>query len=195
MAYDASDDFRRPVPLALAALAIVGWLLVSYFWSQAADVRSQMDDALKRAELAREGMAADLQNLQKAAGTAADLDKQAKDAQKALTDAVAARAAAQNEIADLTKRISEAKLAVSGAQEEANAKTRDLQAVEARLKSETDQLNGVESQIAEAQAQFADLQRRTEEANGTLADLQSRLAAAQQSLDAANKAQEDAKPK
>ncbi|HEY1943687.1 MAG TPA: hypothetical protein VGH40_16370 [Roseiarcus sp.] len=195
MAYDASDDFRRPVPLALAALAIVGWLLVSYFWSQAADVRSQMDDALKRAELAREGMAADLQNLQKAAGTAADLDKQAKDAQKALTDAVAARAAAQNEIADLTKRISEAKLAVSGAQEEANSKTRDLQAVEARLKSQTDQLNGVESQITEAQAQFADLQRRTEEANRNLADLQSRVAAAQQSLDAATKAQEDAKPK
>jgi chromosome segregation ATPase len=117
MAYDLTDDFRRPVPLALAALAIVGWLLVSYFWSQAADVRVQMDDALRRAEHAREGMAADLQNLQKAAGAAADLEKQAKDAQKALADAVSARASAQNELADLTKQISEAKLAVSGAQE------------------------------------------------------------------------------
>ena len=68
MAYDLTDDFRRPVTLALAALAIVGWLLVSYFWSQAADVRVQMDDALRRAEPAREGIAADLQNLQKAAG-------------------------------------------------------------------------------------------------------------------------------
>ncbi len=195
MAFDVSDEFRRPVPLALAALAIVGWLLVSYFWSQESDVRTQMDDALKRAELAREGMAADLQNLQKAAGTAADLDRQAKDAEKALADAVAARAAAQNDIADLTKRISEAKLAVSGAQEEANAKTRDLQSVEGRLKSETDQLNGVEGQIAEAQAQFSDLQRRTEDANHTLADLQARLQAAQQALDVANKAQEEAKPK
>ena len=118
-----SDDFRRPVPLALAALAIVGWLLVSYFWSQAADLRTQMDDWLKRAELAREGLAADLQNLQKAAGNAADLEKQAKDAQAALAEAVSARAAAQNELADLTKQISEAKLAVSGAQEEAGAKT------------------------------------------------------------------------
>ena len=111
-----SDDFRRPVPLALAALAIVGWLLVSYFWSQAADLRTQMDDGLKRAELAREGLAADLQNLQKAAGNAADLDKQAKDAQAALAEAVSARAAAQNELAELTKQISEAKLAVSGAE-------------------------------------------------------------------------------
>ena len=139
MAYDLTDDFRRPVPLALAALAIVGWLLVSYFWSQAADVRAQMDDALRRAEHAREGMAADLQNLQKAAGTAADLQKQAKDAQKALADAVAARASAQNELADLAKQISEAKLAVSGAQEEANAKSPRSPDVEAKLKSETDQ--------------------------------------------------------
>jgi chromosome segregation ATPase len=195
MAYDVSDDFRRPVPLALAALAIVGWLLVSYFWSQAADVRTQMDDALRRAELAREGMAADLQNLQKAAGTAADLDKQAKDAQKALADAVAARAGAQNEIADLTKRISEAKLAASGAQEEANAKGRDLQSIEARLKSGTDQLNTVEGQIAEAQAQFADLQRRSDDATRTLADLQAKIQAAQQALDAAAKEQDEAKPK
>ncbi|MBV8473685.1 MAG: hypothetical protein JO107_06555 [Hyphomicrobiales bacterium] len=195
MAFDVSDEFRRPVPLALAALAIVGWLLVSYFWSQEADVHAQMDDAMKRAELAREGMAADLQNLQKAAGTEADLERQAKDAQKALADTVATRAAAQNEIADLTKRISEAKLAVSGAQEEANAKTRDLQSIEARLRSETDQLNSVEGQIAESQAQFSDLQRRTEDENRTLADLQARIQAAQQSLDVANKAQEEAKPK
>ena len=122
MAYDLTDDFRRPVPLALAALAIVGWLLVSYFWSQASDVRAQMDDALKRAEQAREGMAADLQNLQKESGNFAQLEVRVKDAQKALGDAVTARASAQNEIADLTKQISEAKLAVSGAQEEASAK-------------------------------------------------------------------------
>ena len=165
VAYDLTDDFRRPVPLALAALAIVGWLLVAYFWSQASDVRAQMDDSLRRAEHARESMAADLQNLQKAAGTAADLQKQAKDAQKALADAVEARASAQNEMADLAKQISEAKLAVSGAQEEANAKTHDLQAVEAKLKGETDQSSALEGQIAAAQAQFADLQRRIEEAS------------------------------
>ena len=165
MAYDLTDDFRRPVPLALAALAIIGWLLVAFFWSQASDVRAQMDDSLKRAEHAREGMAADLQNLQKAAGTAADLQKQAGDAQKALADAAAARAAAQNELADLTKQIGEAKLAVSGAQEEASAKARDLQAVEAKLKDETDQESALEGQIASAQAQFADLQRRIEEAS------------------------------
>ncbi len=199
MAYDLTDDFRRPVSLALAALAIVGWLLVAFFWSQASDVRAQMDDALRRAEHAREGMAADLQNLQKAAGTAADLQKQAKDAQKALADAVASRASAQNEIADLTKQISEAKLAISGAQEEANAKNRDLQAVEAKLKGETDQSTGG-GPSRPAQAQEADEQRRSSEGDTLkLADLQAAAQAQFADLqrridDAAAKAQEEAKP-
>ena len=65
MAYNVSDDFRRPVPLALAAVAILGWLLVAYFSSQVSAVQNDMHDALNRAEQAREGMAADLQNLQK----------------------------------------------------------------------------------------------------------------------------------
>jgi chromosome segregation ATPase len=172
-----NDEFRRPASIALAALAIVGWLLVSYFWSQAADVRAQMDDSMKRAELARSGLAADLQNLQKEAGTAADLDKQSKDAQAALSEAVSARATAQNELADLTKQISEAKLAVSGAQEEANAKVRDLQSVAAKLQDETDQLGVVEGQITAAQAKLADLQRQVEDAESHLSDLQAQAQA------------------
>ena len=71
------------------------------------------------------GLAADLQNLQKAAGTAADLKKQSDDAQKALADAVSARTSAQNDLAELTKQINEAKVAVSNAQEEARAKASD----------------------------------------------------------------------
>ena len=57
----------------------------------------------------------------------------------------AARASAQTELADLTKQISDAKLAISGAQEEASAKTRDLQAVDARLKDESDRLAGMQA--------------------------------------------------
>src|SRR5271168_4463554 len=129
-----SNDFNRPIVMALAAVAVVGWLLVAYFWSQSSDLHAQLDDGLKRAEVARQGLAADLQNLQKSAGTAADLKKQADDAQKALTEAASARASAQNELAELTKQVNEAKLAVSGAQEEAGAKARDLEAVEAKLK-------------------------------------------------------------
>ena len=35
MAYDAGDEFRRPVTLALAGVAIIGWLLAAFLWAQA----------------------------------------------------------------------------------------------------------------------------------------------------------------
>ncbi len=130
MAYDAGDELRRPVSLALAGVAIIGWLLAAFLWTEASRSQAEMTESLKAAERARESLAADLQNLQKAAGTAADLKTQASEAEKALSEASAARASAQNELADLTKQIGDAKLAISGAQEEASAKSRDLQAVE-----------------------------------------------------------------
>ena len=40
MAYSIGDDFRRPVPLALAAIAIIGWLLVAYYSSRVAAVQA-----------------------------------------------------------------------------------------------------------------------------------------------------------
>src|SRR5271163_5074491 len=153
MAVSTGNEFNRPLTLALAAVAVVGWLLVAYLWSQNSDLHTQLDDGLKRAEVARHGLAADLQNLQKSAGTAADLKKQADDAQKALTEAASARASAQSDLAELTKQVNEAKLAVSGAQEEAGAKTKDLQALEAKLKSETEQLTALQSQSADLQSQ------------------------------------------
>src|SRR3984957_21069321 len=108
MAYNVSDDFRRPVPLALAAVAILGWLLVAYFSSQVSAVQGDMHDALNRAEHAREGMAADLQNLQKASGSFTEVQKQAEDAKIVLSEATAARALAQSERAVLCKKIKEA---------------------------------------------------------------------------------------
>src|ERR1700692_4855062 len=69
MADDAGDEFRRPVPLALAGLVVIGGALAAFLWSQDAQTRSQMTDSLNAAEKARESLAADLQNLQKVAGT------------------------------------------------------------------------------------------------------------------------------
>jgi septal ring factor EnvC (AmiA/AmiB activator) len=56
-------------------------------------------------------------------------------------------------------------------------------------------LNTVEGQVAAAQAQSTDLQRRIDDSSRNLADLEAKAQAAQQSLDDALKAQEEAKPK
>src|SRR5271166_3984421 len=146
MEVETGESSRRPVTLALASAAAVGWLIAATVWWQSSRAQSDLNDALTAAERARESLASDLQNLQKASGTAADLKKQAADAEKALSDAAAARASAQNELADLNKQIGDAKLAISGAQEEASAKTRDLLAVDARLKDESDHVAALQRQ-------------------------------------------------
>ena len=86
MTYDPGDEFRRPVALVLAGVAAIGWLLAAYLWSLASQTQSEMTESLHAAERARESLAADLQNLQKSAGTAADLGKRASDAEKALSE-------------------------------------------------------------------------------------------------------------
>ena len=48
MAYKISDEFRRPAPLALATVAIFGWLLVAYFSSRISAVQSEMNEAVNR---------------------------------------------------------------------------------------------------------------------------------------------------
>ena len=172
MADESDESSRRTMYLALAGLAAVGWLAAAFIWWQGGQTQSQLAAQLAAAERARESLASDLQNLQKTAGAAADLKKQAADAEKALSDASAARASAQNELADLTKQIGDAKLAISGAQEEASAKTRDLQAVDARLKDESDRAAALQSQDQALSAEQTRLQGEADAARKALADAQ-----------------------
>ena len=209
MAYDLTSEFRRPVPLALAAVAIIGWLLVAYFASEVSDVQNQMHDALARAEKARETMAADLQNLQKAAGDLADVQKQLNEARSALGEATAARNAAQNDLAGLNKQIAEARLAASGASDEAKAKAGELQAVQGKLKAASDQLAAIQPQVDNLSAERDKVAKAVDQAKTTLADLQqqrdslakeiaeakSQLADIKQQGEAANRALAEAQSK
>jgi chromosome segregation ATPase len=209
MADESDEQSLRPILLALAALAIVGWLAAGFVWWQGWQTQSNLTEQLTAAERARESLASDLQNLQKTAGAAAALKKQAADAEKALADASTARASAQNELADLTKQISDARLVISGAQEEASAKTRDLQAVDSRLKDENDRVAALQSQdqvlsteqtrllgdvdaarkaLADAQAQTASTQRQFEALQGQINSATAELNAIQAQIRAAKPA-------
>jgi chromosome segregation ATPase len=184
MADQSDEQSWRPVLLALAALAAIGWLAAGFIWWQGGQTQAHLSDQLAAAEGARGSLASDLQNLQKTAGSAADLKKQAADAEKALSEASAARASAQNELADLTKQISEARLAISGAQEEASARTRDLQAVDARFKEENDRVTALQTQDQSLSAELTRLQGDAEAGRKALADAQTQTASAQKEFEA-----------
>ena len=187
MAYKITDEFRRPAPLALAAFAIVGWVLVAYFSSRVSTIQSKMSDAINRAEHAREGMAADLQDLQKALGSLTDVQKQAEEAKIALSKATAARAASQNELTDLNKQISDARLAVSGAQEQARARARDFQAIDTKAKVAADQLADLQGKIQTAQNQWEAATSERDKTLAAVANAKDRLSDLEQQTDAAAK--------
>ena len=157
MAYKISDEFRRPAPLALAAVAIVGWLLVAYFSSRVSAVQSEMNEAVNRAEHAREGMAADLQDLQKASGRPRGGAEAGQGGENRTVEGDrGAIAASQNELADLNKQITDARLTMSGAQEQANARARDFQAIDTKSKEAADQLAALQEQSGAAAKNVAD---------------------------------------
>jgi chromosome segregation ATPase len=183
MAADSGGELRRPVPLALGALALIGWLIVAYFWTQVSQLQTDMANDRKAAEQARALIASELQNLQKSAGSTAELQKKADAARKDLAEAISARAAAQNEISDLAKQISDAKLAISGASQEAGARTRDLQEIDARLKQGGEQLTALQGQTQAAQSQLASAQAALESARAALAATQQQNGAASADLD------------
>jgi chromosome segregation ATPase len=177
------DEQSRLVSLVLAALAAVGWLAAGFIWWQGAQTQSHLTEQLTVAERAREALASDLQNLEKTAGAAADLKKQAAAAGKALSDAAAARASAQNELTDLTKQIGDARLVISGAQEEASAKTRDLQAADGRLRDESDRVAALQTQDQALSAEQSRLQGDVDAGRKALADAQTQTASAQKEFE------------
>lgn len=184
MADESDESSQRAVSLTLVGLAVLGWLAAGLIWWQSGRAQSQLSEQLTTADRARESLASDLQNLQKAAGSAADLKKRAAEAEKALSDAAAARASAQNELADLTKQIGDAKLAVSGAQEEASAKARDLQAVDTRFKEENDRLTAMQSQDQALSAEQTRLQGDVDASRKALADAQAQTESVRKELQA-----------
>ena len=148
---NSDAGLRSPYSIALAALAIVGWVMVAYFWSQVGDLREQMSGAVKSAEMARSGLAADLQNLQAANGALADVQKKADAAKAALADIEKSRAKAEGDamalkgdaqtsadslakakqaLADAAKAAADATAAAAA---KAQASAQELKAVEAKL--------------------------------------------------------------
>ena len=89
-----------------------------------------------------------------------------------------------HELVDLTKQISDARLVISGAQEEASARTRDLQAVDSRLKEENDRAAALQGQDQSLSAESTRLLGDADAARKALAEAQTQTASAQKEFEA-----------
>jgi chromosome segregation ATPase len=151
----------KPTSLMIAALALVGWILAAYLWSELSDLRGQMVAALKGAEMARSGLAADFQNLQVANG---DLESVRRKADAAKTDFENATKAAADQ--DANAKTLEAKIA---------ALQGDFAAKSAAMEATARDLHDLEARRALAESDAAESARQAEVAAQNLKDLHTKI--------------------
>lgn len=182
------SEFARPASLALMAIAAVGWLVAAYFWAQAVGLRAEGEETLRRAEVARQEVVGDLQNMQRLIGSATELRRKLDDGRKALDDAVSQRTSVQGDLAELTRKVDETELSLASETDLLDSKSTLLKDTEANLKAAQDELADIASQRTIADA---DLQK----AQAALADALARARAADSSTVAAKSAEAEARAK
>ena len=151
----------RPTSLMIAVLAIVGWILAAYLWTEVGDLRVQMVETLKAAEMARSGLAADFQNLQVANGELAAVRRKA-DAAKAELETASKAAAERDERA---KALETEIAALQG----------EIATISAAIGAKTSDLQEYEGRRALAEKDGADSERQAQNAAQTLKDLQTKI--------------------
>ena len=182
------SEFARPASLALMAIAAVGWLVAAYFWAQAVGLRAEGEETLRRAEVARQEVVGDLQNMQRLVGSATELRRKLDDGRKALDDAVSQRTNAQGDLAELTRKVDETELSLASETDLLDSKSALLRDTEANLKAAQDELAEIASQKTTT---AEDLQK----AQADLAEALARARAADSSTVAAKTAEAEARAK
>jgi chromosome segregation ATPase len=185
---DSANDFARPVPLALTAIAAVGWLVAAYFWAQAVGLRADGEEAQRRSEVARAGLVGELQTMQHSVGSAADLRRQLDEGRKALDDAVSQRTTAQSELAHVARQIDEIELGLSSETDQLESKTVLLKDVNANLAT-------AQNELADLSTQKAAIASEVEKAQAALAEAQTRARVADSSAVAAKTTESESRAK
>ena len=194
------SEFARPASLALMAIAAVGWLVAAYFWAQAVGLRADGEEAQRRAEVARQEVVGELQNLQRLVGSATELRQKLDDGRKALDDAVSQRTIVQGDLADLTRKVDETELSLASETDLLDSKSTLLKDTEANLKTAQDELAEIAAQktaaaedLQKAQAALADATARAQAADASAVAAKSSETASRAMIDDLGKAAQAAK--
>ena len=194
------SEFARPASLALMAIAAVGWLVAAYFWAQAVGLRADGEEAQRRAEVARQEVVGELQNLQRLVGSATELRQKLDDGRKALDDAVSQRTIVQGDLADLTRKVDETELSLASETDLLDSKSTLLKDTEANLKTAQDELADIAAQktaadedLQKAQAALANATARAQAADASAVAAKSSETASRAMIDDLGKAAQAAK--
>ncbi len=145
MANSFQSEMKRPVPIALAALAAVGWILLVGIWLSYLNKLSQTATLLSNSQSQLNQVQADLVAQKQAAGNLADLRVQTATAGTELSRAVEEQAVVERSLAQSSSRLGELESAIE-------SQRKLLNRIQSELQVGEEQLRNRESELAEAEA-------------------------------------------
>jgi septal ring factor EnvC (AmiA/AmiB activator) len=105
MPVDYRSEIKRPVSLALAGAAILGWLLALGVGLSSSDQRQEAQTEITRLQQAEATLRQQLDEQQRTGGTLADLQARVAGAEQQLTQITQAREQAQAQLATLQQSL------------------------------------------------------------------------------------------
>src|SRR4051794_13944583 len=126
MDIDWKAEMKRPVTLGLAALAVIGWIFAISQLSAKTSLQASTSSQIGQLTAARQQLATELDQQQKASGTLIDMQKRTEEATAAADRAARDREAAAAQLADTNKAIEAVKGSLTGAEAELNAVTEQI---------------------------------------------------------------------
>jgi predicted nucleic acid-binding Zn-ribbon protein len=132
MAQDWRSEFMRPLPMSLAALAAVGWLVVLIVLVAGATERSELRADYEASEAARAALQDELDQRRRSAARLEDIAAEVESREQVLADIAASQNAAQAELAAIESEIATNRTTL----DDQAAAARDAEAESSRLQAE-----------------------------------------------------------
>ena len=156
------SELKRPVPIALAIMAAIGWILVAAVWFSLTNDLSQAERQLADSETQLRQTQADLLAQKQAAGSLADLRIQTETAGAELSRAEDQQAAVEQRLAQANSQLGELEGAVKSQSELLSNIQTELSAVEQQLQARQAKLAEAEAAIATQTQALTEVGERVE---------------------------------
>jgi DNA repair exonuclease SbcCD ATPase subunit len=185
MAEDVRTQMRRPLPLALAALAVIGWIAVIWLATSRASIERDLTEQVQQTEAERDETAADLAELGAATGTLTEIEARIETENTTLADLEAQRQNAQEahegEMARLADQIEAEQLRFELAQSRGAALD---EAGRGKVRAAEARLADLQGDVAESSTALRELRGQALEDAHRLMVQQAELGLAQQRTEA-----------
>ncbi|MBA3520092.1 MAG: hypothetical protein H0T75_21185 [Rhizobiales bacterium] len=175
---DIGGELRRPVPLILAALAVIGWIVAIGFMISRASLETNLTGEVARVEATRADLAAQLEAQQQASGEIADLRNGITAATAEIAELNQGRDAAQAEVAAVQAELADAQRQADARRGEVATLQSDFDRLNEQLAASQTRLTEVENSITARTQEVAEVGQRLETARaqevqtrGTVAEL------------------------